>query len=185
MGHNNNNLNFNDTDTFFNDYQADAAYYNQPNTNYQPQQPHYNPSAQQQNGGYYDMQQQRSHSPNVYNPNGFNNNPNMMNQNYAQQPQANYNNMNNNSNQQFNANNMNYQQQQQKFAPNQHNQQSMPMGAPQPFFNPLQQNNLFNDPVASMAVKYGANLADQGKEYVAQNVRNIIWKKTNYSQSSQ
>ena len=30
--------------------------------------------------------------------------------------------------------------------------------------------NLFNDPMANMAVKYGANLADQGKEYVAQNV---------------
>lgn len=42
---------------------------------------------------------------------------------------------------------------------------------PQPqmaFFNP--QNNLFNDPVASMAVKYGSTLADQGKEFVSQNV---------------
>jgi hypothetical protein len=37
---------------------------------------------------------------------------------------------------------------------------------PNAFFNP----NLLNDPVASMAVKYGSNLADQGKEYVAQNV---------------
>jgi hypothetical protein len=40
------------------------------------------------------------------------------------------------------------------------------------FYNPLQpdMNNLFNDPVASMAVKYGSSLAGQGKEYVAQNV---------------
>ncbi|CAF1084082.1 unnamed protein product [Brachionus calyciflorus] len=41
---------------------------------------------------------------------------------------------------------------------------------PSPFFNPLQAQNLFNDPVASMAVKYGSNLADQGKEFVQQNV---------------
>lgn len=40
-----------------------------------------------------------------------------------------------------------------------------------PFFNPLQgTNNLFSDPVASMAVKYGSSLADQGKDYVTQNV---------------
>ena len=41
-----------------------------------------------------------------------------------------------------------------------------------PFFNPLQAsaNNLFSDPVASMAVKYGSSLADQGKDYVTQNV---------------
>ena len=41
------------------------------------------------------------------------------------------------------------------------------------YFNPLQGsqvNNFLNDPVASMAVKYGSTLADQGKEYVAQNV---------------
>ena len=40
------------------------------------------------------------------------------------------------------------------------------------FYTPLQpdMNNLFNDPVASMAVKYGSSLAGQGKEYVAQNV---------------
>ncbi len=31
-------------------------------------------------------------------------------------------------------------------------------------------NNFLNDPVASMAVNYGSTLANQGKEYVAQNV---------------
>ena len=48
-------------------------------------------------------------------------------------------------------------------------QQLPPQGV---FYNPLQTNvnNLFSDPVASMAVKYGSSLADQGKEYVAQNV---------------
>ena len=50
-----------------------------------------------------------------------------------------------------------------------------PTSAPSPavpFFNPLQSdaNTLFSDPVASMAVKYGSSLADQGKDYVAQNV---------------
>lgn len=42
----------------------------------------------------------------------------------------------------------------------------------QTFFNPMQpdMNNLFSDPMASMAVKYGSSLAGQGKEYVTQNV---------------
>lgn len=35
-------------------------------------------------------------------------------------------------------------------------------------YNPAAQ--LFNDPMANMAVKYGSTLADQGKEYVTQNV---------------
>jgi hypothetical protein len=48
-----------------------------------------------------------------------------------------------------------------------------PQTQSQQFYNPLQPNFL-NDPVASMAVKYGSNLADQGKEYVAQNVNLII-----------
>jgi hypothetical protein len=56
-------------------------------------------------------------------------------------------------------------QSQQQLPPQQQQQQQQ-----QPFFNPMQQANLFNDPMANMAVKYGANLADQGKEYVAQNV---------------
>lgn len=34
-------------------------------------------------------------------------------------------------------------------------------------YNP---NQIFNDPMASMAMKYGSSLADQGKEYVTQNV---------------
>jgi hypothetical protein len=63
------------------------------------------------------------------------------------------------------------QQQQNKFHPQQqYPQQQQQQQVQQPFFNPLQQANLFNDPMANMAVKYGANLADQGKEYVAQNV---------------
>lgn len=41
---------------------------------------------------------------------------------------------------------------------------------PNAFFNP----NLLKDPVASMAVKYGSNLADQGKEYVSQNVIKLL-----------
>lgn len=50
---------------------------------------------------------------------------------------------------------------------------SFPVSQPQAnvptqFFNPSQ--NFLNDPVASMAMKYGSNLADQGKEFVQQNV---------------
>jgi hypothetical protein len=55
--------------------------------------------------------------------------------------------------------------------------QPPPMQQAVPFFNPLmqqqqqQQNqNLFSDPVANMAMKYGSSLADQGKDYVTQNV---------------
>jgi len=37
-------------------------------------------------------------------------------------------------------------------------------------YNPASVNQLFNDPMASMAVQYGSSLAGQGKDYVAQNV---------------
>jgi hypothetical protein len=57
---------------------------------------------------------------------------------------------------------------------------SQPINNPQIFnqpsnhaiFNPLQHNveNLMNNPMASMAVNYGSNLADQGKDYVSKNV---------------
>jgi hypothetical protein len=94
--------------------------------------------------GFYDN---RSNSPNFYAPNQNNNN-NINNKNYVPSPPP---------QQQAYQNNQNFQQQQQQ-----------PSAVP--FFNPLQPNNLFSDPVASMAVKYGANLADQGKDYVAQNV---------------
>ncbi|RNA22245.1 YIF1B-like isoform X1, partial [Brachionus plicatilis] len=39
---------------------------------------------------------------------------------------------------------------------------------PPQFFNPTQ--NFINEPMASMAMMYGSNLADQGKEFVQQNV---------------
>jgi hypothetical protein len=59
-------------------------------------------------------------------------------------------------------------QQQQQHVTMQHHQQQQPAA----YFNPLQNNvnQIFNDPMASMAVKYGSSLADQGKDYVAQNV---------------
>ena len=128
--------------------------------------------------GFYDIPP-RSNSPQTYNPNNYNaynSNSSNMNQNYPymqpsqpkqrQQPSP------------FQPAQMQQQQQQQqppqlqnKFYPPQQPQQPQPQQqAQQPFFNPLQPNNLFNDPMANMAVKYGANLADQGKEYVAQNV---------------
>ncbi len=40
----------------------------------------------------------------------------------------------------------------------------------QGIYNPASVNQLFNDPMASMAVQYGSSLAGQGKDYVAQNV---------------
>lgn len=40
----------------------------------------------------------------------------------------------------------------------------------QGIYNPADMNQLFNDPMAKMAVNYGSSLAGQGKEYVTQNV---------------
>lgn len=40
----------------------------------------------------------------------------------------------------------------------------------QGIYNPANMNQLFQDPMANMAMNYGAGLAGQGKEYVAQNV---------------
>ena len=57
--------------------------------------------------------------------------------------------------------------------------QPPPQQQPNPYMNPQQQppmqfyNPLTNPVAASLAAQYGANLADQGKEYIAQNVRLI------------
>jgi len=40
----------------------------------------------------------------------------------------------------------------------------------QGLYNPANMNQLFQDPMANMAMNYGAGLAGQGKDYVAQNV---------------
>ena len=52
-----------------------------------------------------------------------------------------------------------------------HGSQQQPQQQPGLLYNPAAQ--IFNDPMANMAVKYGSSLADQGQEYVAQNV--ILW----------
>jgi hypothetical protein len=55
--------------------------------------------------------------------------------------------------------------------PHQQHQQQPPGFPPQYRMPPFQPNAIFNDPmVSSLAVQYGANLADQGKEYVSKNV---------------
>lgn len=78
---------------------------------------------------------------------------------------------------------MNQQQQQQRAQPNMNmnmNNGANMMAGPN-YHDPYQANQIppnfqphafFSDPVvSSMAAKYGANLADQGKEYVTKNVK--------------
>jgi hypothetical protein len=155
---NTNNVYFNDTEQFLNDpYQS---FYPPPAP---PQQQSSNmPSA---TNGFYDMPAQNTASNGNYytQQNNFDTNyypsQNTHQQAPFQSPQQPPPPPQSHNNQPF-------------FSPSQPNyqmnqQQKMPQNAYYPA-DPV--NKLFNDPVASMAVKYGSTLADQGKEYVSQNV---------------
>ena len=65
-----------------------------------------------------------------------------------------------------------YQPQSQTQMPNYQPQQQVP----QQYFSPMPQNveNIINNPAASLAFDYSKNLANQGKEYVSQNVIKIL-----------
>lgn len=125
--------------------------YNNYNTN-----PHY-----QENGGGH-AAHQHQHQQQFYSPTPVNNNPNM-------RHHANMNVMNTNGNPMMMPAGSNGGYPNQQPPGGYHHQPQQPY--------PFQPNNLFGDPVvSSLAMKYGTNLADQGKEYVSKNVRNFFFE---------
>lgn len=157
---NTNNVYFNDTEQFLNDpYQSF----------YPPPAPPQQQSQQSSNmppatNGFYDMPAQNTATNGNYytQQNNFDTNyypsQNTHQQAPFQSPQQPPPPQSHNNQPFFSPSQPNYQMNQ---------QQKMPQNAYYPA-DPV--NKLFNDPVASMAVKYGSTLADQGKEYVTQNV---------------
>lgn len=142
-----NNLNyFNDNDTLFNESAFQPA---AQSTYYQPPTPQVSHKQAPQQQGFFDpgQNQPQPMKPNKHSngsANVYNPNQNFQPGPEPKMPQQMPGNQFQNGNQ--------YQQQQQQPG----------------IYNPAAQ--LFNDPMANMAVKYGSSLADQGKEYVTQNV---------------
>lgn len=146
---------FQDTqpDPFFNEsafVPAAQSTYHQPNTPHQLHTPsYYQPNTPHQNQQL--NQQQNQHQQQNY---------------YEPQQNAPQNNQFYSPNQNQVPNNPPQNQRQLRGQTPQMNNQNQQMNQ-NGIYNPAE---MFNDPMASMAVKYGSSLAGQGKDYVAQNV---------------
>lgn len=154
QNNNPNNLNYFNDESAFNESAFQPA---AQSTYYQPPTPQQQHRTQTPQNNFFDPSQQQ----NMNNNHNYNNNQNNQNSNFSNML---------NSNQQFqHSKNQNNQQNQlpQGFVPGQ-NQPQNPQQQQNGIYNPADQ--LFNDPMANMAVKYGSSLAGQGKEYVTQNV---------------